>query len=84
MATITMDVNKKRKVLADVWPDRPRLTAAQIAEAIEQGKADAAGLNASVGGGRGNYTEDRHKFPERTHEEVWADIQRIQAEMMTA
>ena len=60
--------------------ERPRLTPAQFAEAVERGKARAAAMSASVGGGRGNYTEDRHKQPQPTHEEVVAGIKKIQEE----
>jgi len=64
--------------------ERPRLSASQIASAIERGKAKAAALNASVGGGVGDYTVDRHQQPERTHAEVSADIKRIQAAKLNA
>jgi hypothetical protein len=64
--------------------ERPRLTASQIAGAIERGKAKAAALNASVGGGVWDYTAERHQQPGRTHAEVSADIKRIQAAKSSA
>jgi hypothetical protein len=50
--------------------NRPRLTASQIADALERGKARAAAMSASVGGGRGNFTEDRHKRRPMSFEEI--------------
>lgn len=81
MATITVE---KPRVRSNAGRTRPRLTAAQIADAIEQGKAEAARLNASVGGGCGNFTEDRHNFPGMTNDEVFAGIMRLQAQSATA
>jgi len=49
---------------------RPRLTASQIADAIMRGKERAAAMSASVNGGCGNFTEDRHNKPERSFEEI--------------
>jgi hypothetical protein len=64
--------------------ERPRMAASQIAGAIERGKARAAALNASVGGGIGDYTAERYQRPERTYAEVSADIKRIQAAKSSA
>lgn len=69
---------EKPNVRSDTGHKRPHLTAAQIADALESGKAESARLNASVTG-HGDFTRERHERPSRTHDEVWADIQRIQA-----
>lgn len=68
---------EKPHVRSDTGHPRPRLTTAQIAAALEHGKAESARLNASVTG-HGDFTQERHERPSRTHDEVWADIQRIQ------
>lgn len=66
-------------IRSDTVHKRPRLTATQIADALEYGKAESARLNASVTE-HGDYTRERHERPSRTNEEVWEDIQRLQAE----
>jgi hypothetical protein len=50
--------------------ERPRLTASQIADALERGKTRAAAMSASVGGGHGNFTADRHKRQPMSFEKV--------------
>jgi hypothetical protein len=52
------------------FSSRPRLTASQIADALERGKARAAAMSASVGGGCGNFTEDRHTRQPMSFEEI--------------
>ena len=63
---------------------RPRLTASQIADALERGKARAAAMSASVGGGRGDFTKERHDRPEPTFEELTAQLRKVDAEMSAA
>lgn len=58
---------------------RPRLTATQIADALESGKVRAAAMSASVGGGRGNFTKERHERPEPSFEELTARITKADA-----
>lgn len=70
---------KKPSALDNKGRPRPRLTATQIADALEYGKAESARLNASVTE-HGDFTRDRHKHPRLSHEEIWEDIQRLQAE----
>lgn len=58
---------------------RPRLMASQIADALERGKAKAAAASASVNGGSGDFTVDRHKRSARSFEEVTERIMKTDA-----
>ena len=67
------------------------MSTAVAMDTIELRKAGLSALNAALGpdnaqaflrqyGGTGDFTKERHELPQRSHEEVMADIMRLQEE----
>jgi len=57
----------------------PRLTASQFAGALERGRARAAAMSASVNGGHGDFTAERHNRPSLSFEEITEQIMKTDA-----